>query len=364
MRTIIATVGTSLLTNPDIGVDNDKKRPWAGWRQGHKLPDKETMVKYLRTADMRKASAETNTFQALPLWDNDKIILLHTQTDDGKICAEALKEFYEEQDYLVEVREITFLNYREKSFAEKGLKSLVTILFEEIDKADRDKRTPILCATGGFKAEIAFLNLIGILMGIEVCYIYEKFEELIQFPTFPITWNTDIVKENISFFEWIDEEPRNSGEVENRLHQHPYLRTLVVDGQDGNSYLSAAGDLLYKAYKRSGNVPRAIWPKSSEKSPEEKIQLSGDEHSRPKNWEKIVDNISRIDCVEYIRYDGSAPSKTRNAGVYKTDPEKGEIYAAYKNDDKVLPMVIGTTARGEEQCQLVANYIDRKVKRY
>lgn len=30
MRTIIATVGTSLLTNPDIGIDDDKKRPWSG----------------------------------------------------------------------------------------------------------------------------------------------------------------------------------------------------------------------------------------------------------------------------------------------------------------------------------------------
>lgn len=321
------------------------------------------MVKYLKTADMRRASAETNTFQALPLWDDDKIILLHTQTNDGKICAEVIKEFYEEQNYLVEMREITFLNYLEKSFEEKGLKSLVAVLFEEIDNARRDKRIPILCATGGFKAEIAFLNLIGILMGLEVCYIYEKFEKLIRFPTFPITWNTDIVEKNISFFEWIDEEPRSSKEVENRLHQHQDLIPLVVDDQDGNSYLSAAGDLLYKAYKQARNSPRANWPKNSDKSSQEKVQISGVEHTRPKNWEKVVDEISRIDCVEYIRYDGSAQLRKRNAGVYKTVPEKGEIYVAYKNDDRVFPMVIGTTARGEEQCQLVANYIARKVKR-
>ncbi len=363
MRTVIATVGTSLLTNPDIGVDDDKKRPWFGWRQGCKLPDKETMLKYLRDADMRKASAETNTFQALPLQDDDKIVLLHTQTDDGRICAEVIKDFYKEQGYLVEAREITFLNYLEKSFEEKGLKSLVAILFEEIDKSHREKRTPILCATGGFKAEIAFLNLAGILMGVEVYYIYEKFEKLIRFPTFPIRWNTNIIEENISFFEWIDEEPRSSKEVENRLYQHRDLIPLVVDGQDGNSYLSAAGDLLYKAYKQARKLPRASWPKESDRSPREKIQISSVAHARPRNWERVVDEISRIDCVEYIRYDGSASSRNRNAGIYKTDPEKGDIYVAYKNDDLVFTMVIGTTARGEEQCNLVANYIDRKVKR-
>ncbi len=138
---------------------------------------------------------------------------------------------------------------------------------------------------------------------------------------------------------------------------------LVVDDQDGNSYLSAAGDLLYKAYKQAGNSPRANWPKSSDKSPQEKIQISGIEHTRPRNWERVVDEISRIDCVESIRYDNSSSSSKRNAGVYKTNPEKGEIYVAYKNDDLVFPMVIGTTACDEGQCQLVANYIARKIKR-
>ncbi|MGQ9609369.1 MAG: putative CRISPR-associated protein [bacterium] len=361
MRTVIATVGTSLLTNSDRGIDDDKRRPWAGWKQGDKLPELGIMVKYLQNADMRRASAKTNTFFTLPLQDSDQISLLHTQTDDGKLCAKALAEYYNEQGYSTRIREITYLNYREKSFAEKGLKSLVNILFEEIKEANND-RTPIFCATGGFKAEIAFLNLIGILLGINVYYIYEKFEELIQFPAFPITWNTDIVKDNLSFFEWIDEEPRKSKEVENRLHQHPNLRSLIIDDQDGNSYLSAAGDLLYKAYKQIGSFPRAVWPSSSERAPHEKIQLSGEEHTRPKNWKEIIRKLSEIDCVENIRYDGSAPSTVKNSGVYKIDASKGEIFAAYKNDDKVLPMVIVTTARGEQQCQLVANYIARKVK--
>jgi hypothetical protein len=59
-RQIIYTVGTSLLTNRD-------ERPWAGWnpRTPDPLPAAAEIECWLGSADLVKASAETNTFRSL-----------------------------------------------------------------------------------------------------------------------------------------------------------------------------------------------------------------------------------------------------------------------------------------------------------
>ena len=94
--------------------------------------------------------------------------------------------------------------------------------------AVRDSRDrsldPVFCATGGFKAEIAFLNLLGALLAVEVFYIHEKFREVIRLPHLPLTWDADWVLQRRQFFEWIDDEPRSSTEVASRLKADPALQ--------------------------------------------------------------------------------------------------------------------------------------------
>jgi putative CRISPR-associated protein (TIGR02619 family) len=360
MRTIITTVGTSLLTNRDQDLPDAARRPWAGWHPGAELPREEDVFKHLHKGDLQRASAETNTLRALPLMEQDRLVFLHSQTGDGQLCGRALARFYEAEGYRVRLREIGRLGFEERAFRDFGLKGLVAILFEEIKAA---QGTPVFCATGGFKAEIAFVNLVGMLMGVEVYYMHEKFRELIRFPAFPVDWNLGVVERNIDFFEWVDEEPRRSSEVETRLHNFPEARPFVEETEDGSAYLSAAGDLLLRSYHdRSQQRPRAVWPPASGRSPEEKNEVSGVEHHRPQGWERIVDLLCRIDCMERVHYDGSAPSATRRPGIQGIDPETGTIQAVYERGGKRLPLVIETTGRGEAQCQLVADYIGRKLK--
>lgn len=88
-RQVICTVGTSLLTNRD-------DRPWAGWnpRTPDPLPDAADVERWLGRADPVKASAETNTLRALGLCEADALALLHSDTPQGRFCAEALGKFY------------------------------------------------------------------------------------------------------------------------------------------------------------------------------------------------------------------------------------------------------------------------------
>jgi putative CRISPR-associated protein (TIGR02619 family) len=348
-RHILCTVGTSLLTNPD--------RPWAGWTCGQPLPSPDQVLQWARSADPERASAEINSLHALELDDSDRLDLLHSATPEGRLCAEVLRKLYQPPRLRdARIHEIRALGYGAEVFT-RGLKGLVDLAIRLIREAGREGREPILCATGGFKAEIALLNLLGALLGVEVVYIHEHHRSLVRLPRLPLRWDDDVVTQHEDFFRWIDAEPRRSTEVETWLKGSPHLRTLVEDDGEGYTFLSAAGDLLYKAAKQSrATEPRATWPEPDPRPPDEKNHLAAVEHHRPPGWERFVDRLCRIDCVSSVRYDRAARGGPR-IGVL--DPGSGAIALRFGPAGNELPLRVETTARGQAQCELVAQYLAR-----
>lgn len=85
MRTILVTVGTSLLTNAERELGKKTKE----------LSDAQ-IAKYLEIAEPEKASAETNSLSRL-LQENDRIIFLHSATKEGERCAQLLKNYYKKK---------------------------------------------------------------------------------------------------------------------------------------------------------------------------------------------------------------------------------------------------------------------------
>jgi putative CRISPR-associated protein (TIGR02619 family) len=348
-RLIICTVGTSLLTNRD-------GRPWSGWnpRAPDRLPDPPAVDFWLNSADPEKASAESNTLRMLELSDADVLALLHSDTAEGRFCAQALDRLYRPQCRDVSLEQIGRLGYGAADFT-RGLKALVDVTLQ-LERKGRDQdRQPLFCATGGFKAEIAFLNLLGALLEIEVVYIHELHRELVRLPRLPLTWDPEFVSRHEEFFRWIDEQPRRSGEVETWLRSRPELRLLVEDDSDGHTFLTAAGDLLVKAAReRLGAQPRASWPAADPRPPAEKNKVSGTEHHRPKGWERFVDRLCTIDCVRLVRYDSAVHGGPH---VKIMDSKTGALGIRFGAGDAALPLRVETTALGNEQCELVASYM-------
>jgi putative CRISPR-associated protein (TIGR02619 family) len=340
---IICTVGTSLLTN--------RERPWEGWVAQAKLPEIEEVIRWLKTADPVKASAETNTLYALEICDLDTLALLHSDTEEGRFCADALKTHY--SWLAVEDHKIGQFGYGADHFT-VGLKGLINITISLVRRTKDQHRQPVFCATGGFKAEIAFLNLLGALLEVEVVYIHERHRELVRLPRLPLTWNDDFVARHEDFFVWIDQEPRGSNEVESRLKATPELRSLVEDDGEGHTLLTTAGDLLFKAAReRRAMGPRATWPDADPRPPNEKNGLSGVEHHRPDGWQRFVTRLCSIDCVNLVRYDDAARGGPR---VKVLEATKGVLGVRYGDPNKDLPLRVETTARGMEQCNLVAGH--------
>jgi len=354
MSAIIVSVGTSLLTNKN-GKDN---RSWEGWRSGNQLPDQKDVVLWLRKADPTTASAETNTLHKVGLEAGDQLYYLHSDTPEGEFCARCLKDHYAELGYSGTLWRIAGLRYSPKDFVEDGLRSLVAAAFAIIDKSDGKA---VICATGGFKAEMAYLNLVGILTGCPVYYVHERMSELVSLPVLPLVWNHSLVEDNKDFFEWIDKEPRPIREVERRLKAlQPEVAMLVVF-RNGFGRLSAAGEALYLSYLTSRGGSPVQWPPDSGIEPAEKIKLDPSHTDIPSGTRDFVDWLSRLGWVQIISY--AAASKAPGLRAKVISPDTGELKVRYGREFGIEIKVM-TTARGQEQCQLVADYIEQNARNF
>lgn len=238
MRTIITTVGTSLLTNAqrDLGLPREKP------------PGPTELAQYLRRTPPEKASAETNSLSRL-LQEGDHIIFLRSQTEEGQRCAEALARHYENQGHPSRVVEVPDLTYTESRFKMRGLRSLVATLIEHIREEQGKGRRVLINATGGFKAEIAYATLVGLLFDVPVYYIHEAFRDIIEMPPTPIDWDYSLLADYEEFFEWISGDLRETREVDERLRGLPEEVRLLLVEEESYTLLSPAGEAFYEAYR-------------------------------------------------------------------------------------------------------------------
>lgn len=230
---ILTTVGTSLLLNA---------------RRESRVTDAE-ILEYLSN-DPKNASAETNSL--LGIWQpGDEVVLLHSDTEEGVRAAELVQQYWQRKGACSLVR-IAGLAYEEKGFVDFGLKHFVQTLAAEIRKAARAQKEVVINATGGFKAEIAYATALGLIFKVPVCYIHERFREVVTLPPSPFGWDSGILLQNEAFFDWVDAELRPKAEVESRvkaLVYEPEVRLLLEDTPDGYTMLSPLGQAYLEAFR-------------------------------------------------------------------------------------------------------------------
>ena len=208
MQAIITTVGTSLLGNARRELKKDK------------LNDDE-ISNYVRHVKAEKVSAETNSLSRLIQGDNN-IIFLHSQTDEGKRCAKILANHYnKDKNIRARLKQVEHLDYKHSKFKMRGLRFLVATLIELIRQERKNGNEVCINATGGFKAEIAYATLVGLLFDVPVYYIHEVFQDIIEMPPTPISWDYSLLADYEEFFEWIFAEDRSTVEVDEKLRGLP-----------------------------------------------------------------------------------------------------------------------------------------------
>lgn len=350
-RTILTTVGTSLLTNSD--------RPWAGWRHHQPLPDASTVESWLVRADPVKASAETHTWYRLGLFDADdkdkvRVVLIHSQTEDGKFCAERLTFLAQHRGWQARARQVDGLNYLDGQKFSRGLRQLARVVGEEI-KRGQGSGTVELAATGGFKAEIAVANLVGAVSDTPVHYIYEQFSEVITIDPIPVTLRADWIQNGPGrkLLEAIDAQKGviRLSEIESLLKQDERLLSLVeIDGED------VALNLLGEIALRLIAAPDDSWPATTDVRPEDKVHLSRPHH-RPQGWDWVVDTLARSPYVKSIRYEGST-----SGGRLKEAPDNESDLIHRIEGTPPLTLRITTTATTSRQRKQVQRLLLQELK--
>ncbi len=247
LRVVVVTVGASLLSNYCAR---------RGIQQASLLESgraAEELVGYINSGSgadwLYRACAETNTLERI-LKQGDSIIFIHSETEEGRICAEALKAFYSGRGYWADTKVVKDLKYDERRFSIIGLHSLINMLIEIFESERRSGNDVVLAATGGFKAEMAYATVASLLYGVEVYYIHERFNDVISLPAIPIFFNPDIWIKHEKNIEEIAQAPKTKEELEEMFGKEDlkYFWALLDVAGEGRYRLSPVGWLIYRVF--------------------------------------------------------------------------------------------------------------------
>ncbi|GEM83378.1 MAG: hypothetical protein KatS3mg074_114 [Meiothermus sp.] len=274
---ILTTVGTSLLFNAR--------------REG--LVEDHQILAYLKQ-DPKKASAETNSLSRI-LQKGDEVVLLHSDTFEGANAADLLERFYREQGVPCDRVRIPGLAYEAQGFVDFGLKNFVRTLAGEIRKAAKGQKDVIINATGGFKAEISYATVLGLVFKVPVCYIHEQFREIAILPPTPIGWDSSLFVLYGDFFDWLSE---GEGGVRPKSEVQPRAALLPEEAQvlleefelDGKPYvgLSPLGEAYFEAFRgeleQAQTIPIYLAPKA-------RRTLEGLEPAIKERYRKLLERL-------------------------------------------------------------------------
>jgi putative CRISPR-associated protein (TIGR02619 family) len=347
MTTILTTTGISLYINA---------------RREHKTdaPTDDQMRQYLRTKP-EDASAEAKSLLQMAQ-EEDFLVFLHTETPEAITCARLLKEFFHNRGFKhVELVQLEFQD-DEKHIETRGLRNLVNKLIDEIEKARRRGQDVVINATSGFKPEIGYSTVIGMLYQVPIKYMHEKFRRLVTFNPIALDWDTSLFLNYQKFFDWLDEEPRQRKEVEQRLRALSDKESIeeLLDTSDADNYifLSPLGHVLRRQFQGETEEAKLVeWPPSTGiENIDEKISVSllKSKHHPVKNLLSACYKIAALDCVQEII--GGFFENTTHSRLKRFNPD-GTIVLLWADGSYGARLTVFTTAKGRPQTLKVANKI-------
>lgn len=251
MTTVITTTGTSIAQGirPLDNACADKRQIN---QYGHDIDQRLRGLRDQHEDDvvfLQRACAESNSLRAFGLTRNDRVVLLHSETEDGKICARKVARLLQTR-FGCEVtnHEIKGLQVRD---AHRFRRTGIPNLFQTLDRVSNNADGPtVLNATGGFKSVVPYLTLYGILRRLPVIYIFERSDTLITLPPAPLNFDYERIARARDVLLRIHQEtaiPENEffRAIPGLLRsEREWYEILIEDAGDGQVTLSAFGFLL------------------------------------------------------------------------------------------------------------------------
>jgi len=264
MKTVITTVGTSLFTNylkkkNDIQnhYENIKDKAAVDYEEckGRIEKIKSSVIDYLKKNNT-DVSAEIKSILKLKdeLQDEIKITLLASDSVLSILAAEILSDykfdhlcvnFDKNKDAISGLR----VNDR-KPFEEKGMPNLIKRIEDVCGSYYEDI---VINITGGFKATIPYLTIMGQVNNIPLYYIFEETEELIKIPQSPIDISWGIFEKYADVFRELEKGiDKDWNQYKRQKNIEDDFKVCIWENEENNGMaeLNAIGRIFWNKYKR------------------------------------------------------------------------------------------------------------------
>lgn len=196
-----------------------------------------------------------------------------SDTADGDKAGDILKQYFNRQFDAIEKHRIEGLNDRDfKEFKNTGLRNLARKIAGLV-RAERQRGSePIINATGGFKAQMAFAALLGQVLCVPVYYQFEDFPEIIELPPLPVRFDYGLCLEpdNFQILYKLQRENTLSVDEINLNRLSPRLAVLIEREEDCCA-LSTLGELILDEAVRYSIERAAIYLSSRSVKTYEKL---------------------------------------------------------------------------------------------
>jgi putative CRISPR-associated protein (TIGR02619 family) len=204
-RKIITTVGTSLVENLRLSRISSSLKD----RFSNAENIQEVLEDFKNNIDAKLSSikdsdfticAELQSIAKIRESNGDiDVYLICTDTILSPLCAEFIAKrlinngisvnFECNNRHIIEGLIVDGVN-ASTTFEEKGFPNLIQII-KDIEKQANAENRPILNISGGYKALIPVMTIMGQLYDMEINYMYEDAEELIRINSLPISFDWD-----------------------------------------------------------------------------------------------------------------------------------------------------------------------------
>jgi len=356
---IICTVGRSLLTNFEREDPNLKTNF-----------SKDAIVKRLISEDPSEkiCGAEINSTYSIVkqkfLHDNYDMYLLVSDTQDGRKTGEILKDYFGNEKSPIKfinvyVKEISGLTGEERfEFKNKGLKEIANTL---VDLSSQSPDITIINATGGYKAQISFATLIGQILKIPVYYMFEQFNEIIELPPMPVSFDYSFWMKNYDLLEALYNLEATEEMVNKADPQLKVLFDLSKDKKEKIYGLSPMGVIFHKSFKELfktdvNNLPQ---PRTSEpKYTASSNEPNSDRFDSKYNISKKILEIPYIEKLRCNYYNPNSDYKTKVTFV------NDELKIYFTKNGETIGFVAKTTAKTEVQKVAVKIDLEEKMKEW
>jgi len=258
MKKVITPVGTSLFKNfikSGKADENfrkkyeDLKKIKAEGLEGEKM--KKSILKNALNENWFKenidASAEIKSLIKIKnkLNDDIRIYLIHSDTALSKLASEILVDSFKYYNDLknskVEVKGVNGLQIWDSKEFVKGMAELIKLIYHISGGYWDDV---VINITGGFKATVPYLTILGQINKCDIYYVFEEAEGLIKIPYIPIDINWGLMEKYEKFLMELEKEDikRGAQDISKEIE-------ILLEVVDDMYCLNPLGVTLWEKYK-------------------------------------------------------------------------------------------------------------------